>query len=529
MIRRLYTIIKEFKIGIIELLLGTLMIIGFLGFFWKVNADLEWIDHTISFITFTFLFYKVSLTSILFGKKNRFVDGIVVFSYFLFFFKDILIYTNVDIGGFVLLSFIKPVYNYLISNHFLINSLPFFLASLGLLYVAIYATFKLEIVSPSLMNALIPKELRTIELKSHIRKFLIVFSLLLAFYYFVYNTILEWLEFTIDDPIIAIGIVFFIYKVIKHKEKFHKESFVFKILDFGSGIYRRFVSLFHYRKTLLLGISGIIVLHLLSDLGVYVLSYTTWISNIYINYLGDGHTRIIDLLIRDLSNSRTLLESFGITHIYILNILALLSFLALPVFLWANLFKQREFKLNKYLISIILISYLVYTLYPVFNIQAIHSQNLVGVDIRTFSFFDMRHLPELIFSKGDAITFMMMTSAIIFFLLLFLSSNKKVLNKLLGVTILCSLLFVGYYLYNFSKSQVMYLVTNIYHFLRTYQIFFAIIFSMILLITILFYILGYFTLIYEIGHEYHNKKWSNVIDKDLKIVLRKIRKYEERN
>src|SRR3989338_8329060 len=69
------------------------------------------------------------------------------------------------------------------------------------------------------------------------------FVLMLAFYYFVYNTILEWLEFVLDDPIIVIGILLYIHSLAARKERFHTESFVFRIAEFSEGIYSRFVSM----------------------------------------------------------------------------------------------------------------------------------------------------------------------------------------------------------------------------------------------------------------------------------------------
>lgn len=529
MIKKIHHLIKEFEIGILEILVGSLMLIGLLGYFWKVPADLDWIDHTVSFILFSLLFYRISITAILFGKRNKHVDAIIVLSYFLFFFKDILLYTSAVVEELHFLRFISLAHYYLVEHDFLINFLPFFLASIGIILASVFTTFKLDIESPSLLNALIPKKLRRLEFKSHIRKFTIIFLFLLAFYYFVYNTILEWLEFTMDDPIIFIGILFFIQKIHKHKEKLHKEDFIFKITEFSESIYRRFISLFHYRKTIFLGISGIIVLHLLSDLGIYVLSYTTWINNIYIEYLGEGHTKLIKLLAMDISANNPIWINIGITWIYIFNLIAIISLLLIPVFLWVSLFKQKELKLNRYLLSLILTSYFIYLIYPTFAIKSISSKNFVGVDIVTFSFLEKPHLPEIIFAERNiALIFTILISIILLFLVLLLSLKNSLSNKMLGITILISLVFVGYYIYRFFQSQFIYFVNNIIFFIKTYQIFFAIMFIIILFITLVFYFLGYFTFIYEVGHEYHNKKWSKVIDKDLKIVMRKIEDYEKR-
>ena len=61
----------------------------------------------------------------------------------------------------------------------------------------------------------------------------------------------------------------------------------------------------------------------------------------------------------------------------------------------------------------------------------------------------------------------------------------------------------------------------------TFTLFFALMFIIIMLITFMFYLLGYFTFVYEVGHEFHNNKWSRMIDRDLKMIMRRIEDYEE--
>ena len=95
------------------------------------------------------------------------------------------------------------------------------------------------------------------------------------------------------------------------------------------------------------------------------------------------------------------------------------------------------------------------------------------------------------------------------------------------MAIIISLVFVGYYVLKFFQSSLAYFMANIIYFFRSYDFYMAIMFILIMMITILFYISGYIALIYEAGREYHSNKWSKVIDRDLKIVMKRIRDYEE--
>ena len=70
MIAKTKEVFKKLEFGVLELFVGALMIIGLVGYFASVPADLDWIDHTVSFILFSYLFYKLNVTSILFGKTT---------------------------------------------------------------------------------------------------------------------------------------------------------------------------------------------------------------------------------------------------------------------------------------------------------------------------------------------------------------------------------------------------------------------------------------------------------------------------
>src|SRR3989344_4599573 len=224
MIARAKEVIKKLEFGIIELLVGALMVIGLIGYFGSVYADLDWIDHTVSFILFSYLFYKLNITSILFGKTSRFANSVIIVSYFSLFFKDMISYTSLNAFKFKIITFVNNFYVFFSDNLAAATIFSFYIGIIGILMVSLYLTKKIGISHPSFLYSFYQKNP-----KSKPIKFLLIFGLLLGFYYFVYSTILEWLEFVIDDPVIAAGIIFFVYKTAKHREKFNKSDFVFKI------------------------------------------------------------------------------------------------------------------------------------------------------------------------------------------------------------------------------------------------------------------------------------------------------------
>ena len=121
MIAKTREALKKLEFGILELLIGALMVIGLIGYFSGVPADLDWIDHTVSFIIFSYLFYKLNVTSILFGKTSRFANLIIIISYFSLFFKDIISYTSLDAFNFKVLKFVDNIYIFFSNNLFITN------------------------------------------------------------------------------------------------------------------------------------------------------------------------------------------------------------------------------------------------------------------------------------------------------------------------------------------------------------------------------------------------------------------------
>src|SRR3989338_5717838 len=341
MIAKTREALKKLEFGILELLIGALMVIGLIGYFSGVPADLDWIDHTVSFIIFSYLFYKLNVTSILFGKTSRFANLIIIISYFSLFFKDIISYTSLDAFNFKVLKFVDNIYIFFSNNLFITNIVTFYIGSIGILIISIYLAKKIEVSHPSFLYAVYPKQI-----KNKFIKFLSIFILLLGFYYFVYNIILEWLEFTIDDPVIATGIVFFVYGIAKQHKKFHAGNFIFKIGDFSSKWYGRFVSLFHYKKTLPLAISGLLILHALSDLGVFAYSLTFLRENSYLEFLSNEHVPFLKLFLSDAENlySSALIPLF---IDYLLNALSLFISLLIPIIVWVRIFSQKELHFNR--------------------------------------------------------------------------------------------------------------------------------------------------------------------------------------
>jgi len=531
MIAKTKEALKKLEFGIVEFFVGTLMVIGLAGYFASVPADLDWIDHTVSFILFTYLFYKLDITSILFGKTSRFANSIIIISYFSLFFKDIISYTSSNAPHLKILTFVKSAYELLSRDLALTNLVTFYLGIFGILLVSIYIVRSIEISHPSLLYALHQKQI-----KHRLAKFLLIFIALLGFYYFIFNIILEWLEFVMDDPIIATGAIFFIYKIAKHREKFHPGNFVFKIGDFSTNIYSKFVSLFHYKKTLPLAISGLLILHALSDLGVFAYSLIFLKDNFYLEFLRYEHAPFLKLFIDDVKNMPSF-AAIPLLIVYLLNALSLVIFLLIPVIVWVNLFLQKKLHFNRIFLFFIYSSAVAYMLLPGYLIEPIsrlsikgavigEDKSISGVDIRAVSLLESGSILYNLFpNKSIAVVSVSLTALFFGLVIYILSSNQKNKREFYAISIIGGLTFYAVYIFYFFTSLLDF-YSGYLVYLWSSHFLIGIVLAIFLVLSTFFYIGGYLMFLYEIVMEYHKRKWSEPIDEELVAAIKKIKSVE---
>lgn len=516
-------ILKKLEFGMLELLVGTLMVIGLVGYFGSVNADLDWIDHTVSFMLFSYLFYKLNISSILFGKTSKFANSIIIISYVSLFFKDVISYTELDAFKFKVITFVNGFYLFFSDNAALTGLAALYIGIAGICVASFYITKKIGISHPSLLYAVHQKKI-----KSNSIKFLSVFILLLAFYYFAYNMILEWLEFAIDDPVIAVGIAFFAYKITKHYQKFRPGNFVFKIGEFSTSLYKKLISLFHYKKTLPLAVSGLLILHALADLGVFAYSLVLSKENFYLQLLNGEHTPFLKLFIEDAKN----LPSSAIIHLaiaYALNAMSLLVFLTIPIIVWFRMFFKKELHLKRGYLFFIYASAAAYMLLPGYIIKPLSQASLTGADIVSVSLLETHSFLENFFPGKPSIIAAVSAVSILFGLAVYwLSSDQDIRKEMYMLSIVGGFTFYAVYLWYFFSSLLAYFYDSISATIFTPHFLIGIVLAMLLILSIVFYIFGYLVFLYETVMEFHRQKWSEPIDDKLAGLIGKARRFRKK-
>lgn len=478
------------------LLLGLLVILHITDFLEILPADIDLIKKIISWTALGYIFVKVSLSTILFGHKKVRFDLAIILTYFLFIVKDLIGYAQVSVEEAIIL---KGFYYFLLTHSILIEKYAFYLGAVLLIFISLYMALKFKIKKPSFMAVLHetgkpPKKIKKLTLR-----FITLFLVLIAFFIIIFNLAAEWLALALDSPIAVIGILLYLFIVIRYHKKFHPKHFIYRIGHVGEKFYGNFIKMFHYKKTFYLGIMGILALHLLTDIGNFIIPYIIGLKDIlYFGQLGPGHTSLLHLLAQDISSVQGP-QTAALVLTYLFNTIAMLFLLVLPTFIWYRFFKGKPLHISRTSLALIFSSLLCFVLTPVFFIRKINVKGLVGVDIITQSILSSRSAIDLLIKdRAVAITIVAVLSLILGLIIWLLEFNKKIEKDVFIIAVLIGLIFFGFYISYYFISLYQYYIDSIIFLLKSSEFLIAVYFILFAIITVLFYVGGYLFFIYEV-------------------------------
>tara|TARA_Y100000294_G_scaffold175696_1_gene196377 strand:+ start:1381 stop:2145 length:765 start_codon:yes stop_codon:yes gene_type:complete len=227
-----------------ELILAILILLNILDFFEILPADLDYIKKVISWTALGYLLYKASLTKIFFNNHYKYVDILLILSYFMLIFKNIIIFSSGLIEEFVVFYDFQK---FIVDNASLLELYFLIIGSILILLSAIYSSFFIKVKKPSLMH-IIHEEGKPNNPYRYLVRVIIVYLVYMAFFVVVFNLIMEWLAIAIDAPLIMLTILFYLFIIIRHYQKYDAETLIYKIGECGEKFYEKFISLFHYKK-----------------------------------------------------------------------------------------------------------------------------------------------------------------------------------------------------------------------------------------------------------------------------------------
>ncbi|MDO8740010.1 MAG: hypothetical protein Q7J54_00360 [Candidatus Woesearchaeota archaeon] len=484
-----------------EIILVLIIALNILDAFRLLKGDLDVLQKIISWAALGYILYKASFTKIIFGSRKRIADAAIIAAYFLFVMKDFTAYAAVAAEG---SYFFNNVLSAMAANSAAFDNFGIYSGGILLIAVSLYAAFKLEIRKPSFMDV-IEEDGKRSGIHEVTRAF-IVLLVLSGFFVTIFNLLEGWLVFLLDSPIIIIGIAAYLFIVMRHYEKFSAEHLIFKAGDFGDKLYKGFVSLFHYKRGVFLGVGGLLALHLLTDFGNFVVPYIFGIKDeMFLAKLGAGHSSIFSLMMNDMG--AVLLNNISVFIIYLLNIIAIVFFLLMPAFVWYKMFNKKELHVNRVVLGIICSSLVSFILMPLFSIRSIPQsimmkEGITGADIMTRGITESSFLINKVLNHQLSVFIVAIISIIAGLTVYLLAINKGARKKVFVVCVLIGFGFFGYYIWFFFANMFNYYIQAITSLLLAHHFFISAYLLIFMMLTTIFYIAGYAMFVYEIVKEH---------------------------
>ncbi len=455
-----------------ELIILLLIIFNVLDFFKVLPGDLDYTKKIISWVFLGCLFYAINFTWLFFGnhkgKTGIFPDWltnlILLLLFFAFSMKTII---TISASSAHEVVFFHSLLTFIEVNEVTFQIIFFHIGWVGLTLYALYMSFFAYIESTSLLGNL------HIYNKPWIIRFIAIFLLVFSFSILVFDLLVEWFVIAVDSLIIMLAIGVYLFLIVKKHKHFNADSLIFRVGNFAENFEEHFLKFFHDKKHVFLGISGLLVLHLLTEIAIFFVPYIFNLTNSYYFHTL-GHEPLITQYLSDIALASPIIVTLG----YLFNIIGAFMLFILPAYMWYEVYSDKVKMLPKWLTSLTLSSLLVVIVSPLFRIASLDHAQLVGVDIQGISIVS---------------DYLMMTiiAACILFVGLLLLAHLPLLRKLeYHMIMVIAVLFLAYYLFFFYTSTVSYIQTELISAFNAGEYIIFGVFALSLFITIMFLVFG---------------------------------------
>jgi len=504
------------KIGTfaIEIYLISFIILNILDFVGGLPGEIEFFKKILSWIIVIHLIQSISMTEIFFGSKHRVSDMLLILTFSILSLQSFVYYIRESVSvaehhkGFIESQLLLDMFEGISQNYQVIIDWSWYIGFTLLIILSIFFALKFDFFKRSVLGVLHEEGPPSRRIIKDLVRILLTFIVLNAFSLFIFNLLLEWFGWAVDAPLLIIGLTYWVYLNIRHflltGRLFRFYAFLEHVGNFGERFLERFISLFHYKETFYIGLSGLLVLHCITDVFTFLIPYITGLKHtFYMSILNlENHTSIFFSQDSHFSiDSASLISIKDIIVVfigYILNIIAMLLFMLLPAYLWYRLHHHKAIVFNKGIIVLFFISLTFHMLSPSFFIEPIdpldskgigHTMEIMGVDIKTASI--------LSFSQ-NLVNYLSISILVGFVILILLKVNiiKKIMDR--SVIIISMLFFGRYTLYYFLSIYRFTMEIIRILFEMDYSIYMVIIIFIHLFLTFIIYIAGYLVFFYLI-------------------------------
>ncbi len=362
-----------------EIILFAIILLNVFDAIEVLPSGLDYVKKIISWSALGLLLYKAKIIKLFTGVDRPWLDGILIGGYFLLIIKNLVAYATGSVQ--TNSAFLQPLYIFLFNNSGIIERTGMIIGLCLLIFVAVHLTLRAKIKAPCVLAILKEADTEIDSTKKAVRRFGKAIFVIFMFFVVIFNLVMEWLAIAIDAPLLMIGLATYLFFIIKHKKRFLPESFLAKFGDFGGKFYEDVIEHFKYKHTILRALSGLLVLHLLTDALNFMWPFIFSVADpLYYSLFSSAHPFLIGLLQTNFLQVG-LLQGLVALSIYIANIIGLLALLLLPGLLWILLYKNKPLILKRRIIALLLGTFTIMIINPVFLIRPLFGEVLFGVDI----------------------------------------------------------------------------------------------------------------------------------------------------
>ncbi|MFP4111547.1 MAG: hypothetical protein ACLFPQ_04095 [Candidatus Woesearchaeota archaeon] len=463
------------------LILFLVIILNFLGFFNLLPDEIDFFEKILSWTLLGLLLYHARLSEIFFGEEHHGIDVLLIISYFSFVLKDLAAFsmTAIEEGG---SSLFLETYMFILDNVVIFTRATFMFGLSMLIVLSVYTALKVHFHVPSMMHIIHEEGNFDGSARKFLERFFLTFLVFIGFYLIVFNLISEWLAIAVDDPLLLLGIIFYIFM----GRKLTMGTKIEKLGNMGERFYSNFISMFKSEKKILLALSGMLVLHILTDIANFMIPYIFGLSGgFYSGGFTGSHVPVPELLRTGIIQTGLLYEKIALVLGYAFNVFGMLFLMIGPAYIWYRLYRQEEFDVRAFVLFLFFMSVSFFLIEPAFSVQTmnVETHNLYGTDILS------KEISFNIFAFAASLSV-----GVIAFIL---ARSERIRKYLVMVGVAVIQLFFLKYIYHFFIGISGYYIDTIRGFVTAGDWFFTSTLGLFFLMTCAFYVGSSIVFLYE--------------------------------
>ncbi len=397
------------------------------------------------------------------------------------------------------------LYNAIVLYGVQIERVSFLVGGCLLLLLGTYAALRFPVRKPSVLN-LLHEEGLPIGVGAALVRTLSVLFVIAAFFVILFNLVVEWLAIAVDAPLAMTGLAAYLLVAFRFRRRHHHglptAELVSRIGNFGFSFIAGFGKLFTHWHGVPLGLSGLLVLHLLVDIGNFILPALFGLKDIlYFGAIGERET-LLSLLLAAWGSDMG--ANLGLALLSALNAVGILTLLLLPAYIWYKAFRmatRRQHEpeedhhpqLPSWIVGLCAAGIAAFLSAPAFAVRTLTGERLVGVDLATqpIASSDPLLVASLILGFG----------LLLFLVHLAAGRDAPLRDWLMTPLFLAAIGFFSLYIFRFFISAATYHLREGLSLLGgpdVSSLFLGFGFLLFLVLNLLFYVFGFVSFLYEL-------------------------------